>query len=324
MEPIIPAVDPDLLEQELNDHNFIRNTNNGHNKIYVFTAQDSPNLMRELGRLREITFRDAGGGTGKGMDIDDFDTMDHPFLQLIVWNPQYREIVGGYRYIHGRDILCGPSGCLHSATEELFDFSGRFEKEFLPMSIELGRSFVQPAYQPLVNFKKGMYALDNLWDGLGSIVIDNPDVKYFFGKMTMYPQYHRTARDIILYYLGKFFPDHDSLVTPKEPVRNETDPSFLESLFTGTTFEENYKILVQQVRKYGENVPPLVNAYMNLSPTMRTFGTAINRPFGDVEETGILINIADIYPRKKERHLTNYMRRISSLRGLKLRRKKTN
>ena len=322
MEPIIPAVDSNLLEKELTDHNFVRNTNNGHNKIYVFTAHDSPALMRELGRLREITFRDAGGGTGKGVDIDQFDTADPPFHQLILWNPRDREIIGGYRYIHGRDIPCDEHGCLNSATAELFNFSDRFVRDFIPVSIELGRSFVQPAYQPLVNFKKGMYALDNLWDGLGSIMIDNPDIKYFFGKMTMYPQYDRTARDIILYFLAKYFPDHESLVTPIEPVVSETDESFLDSLFTGTTFEENYKILIQQIRKHNENVPPLVNAYMNLSPTMRTFGTAINHPFGDVEETGILINIGDIYMRKKERHLTNYMRRITSLSNLKLRRKK--
>ena len=322
MEPIIPAVDPDLLEQELNDHNFVRNTNNGHNKIYIFTSHDSPHLMRELGRLREITFRDVGGGTGKGVDIDEFDIADPPFHQLIVWNPVYKEIIGGYRFLHGNDIPCDKAGCLYSPTAELFDFSDKFAKDYILYSIELGRSFVQPAYQPTVNFKKGMYSLDNLWDGLGAIVIENPDVKYFFGKMTMYPQYNRTARDIVLYFLMKYFPDHEALATPKEPVRQETDPAFLDSLFTGTTFEENYKILVQQVRKHNENVPPLVNAYMNLSPTMRTFGTAINKPFGDVEETGILINIDDIYPRKKERHVKSYIRRLSALRNLRLRRKK--
>ena len=321
MEPIIPAVEPTLLEQELTEHNFVRNTNNGHNKIYVFEAHDSPNLMRELGRLREITFRDAGGGTGKPIDIDEFDVCDTPFQQLIVWNPEYKEIIGGYRFIHGREIPCSQDGCLNSATAELFFSSEKFINEYLPISIELGRSFVQPAYQPTVNFKKGMYALDNLWDGLGAIVIDNPDVKFFFGKMTMYPHYNKTARDIILYFLEKFFPDHEKLMTPKDPVQFETEESYIESLFTGTTFEENYKILVHQIRKHNENVPPLVNAYMNLSPTMRTFGTSINRNFGNVEETGILININDIYPRKKERHLKSYIRRIS-LKNLKLRRKK--
>lgn len=322
MEPIIPPVDPGLLVHELGDHKFVRNTNNGHNKIYKFTAHDSPNLMREVGRLREITFRDAGGGSGKEVDIDEFDTSKKPFQQLIVWNPEQKEIVGGYRFIHGNNIPCDTDGCLHSATAELFSFSDKFVRDYLSYSIELGRSFVQPEYQPTVNLKKGMYSLDNLWDGLGAIVIDNPDIKYFFGKMTMYPDFNQTARDIILYFLALFFPDKEHLLTPIVPIHIETDRNFLAGIFTGISYEENYKILIQQIRKYNEHIPPLVNAYMNLSPTMRTFGTSINASFGDVEETGILISIEDIYPVKKERHLTTYIRRLSSLKNLKLRRKK--
>lgn len=322
MEPIIPAVDPLLIEHELTEHNFVRNTNNGHNKIYVFEAKEAPHVMRELGRLREITFRDAGGGTGKSIDIDEYDTSDHPFQQLIVWNPEYKEIVGGYRFIHGKDIPNDKENEIFSATAELFRCSPKFIKDYLPKSIELGRSFVQPAYQPTVNFKKGMYALDNLWDGLGAIIIDNPDIEYFFGKMTMYPHYNQTARDIILYFLEKFFPDHEELMRPRKPVQRVTEDAYIAALFTGLTFEENYKILISQIRKHNENVPPLVNAYMNLSPTMRTFGTAINDHFGMVEETGILINIHDIYPRKKERHLKSYIKRIQSLRNIKLRRRR--
>jgi hypothetical protein len=190
------------------------------------------------------------------------------------------------------------------------------------ISFELGRSFVQPEYQPTVNLKKGMYSLDNLWDGLGAMVIDNPDVKYFFGKMTMYPDFNRTARDIILYFLQKYFPDNEHLMIPIDPIKTETDEAYLKSLFTRNAYEENYKILISLIRQHNEHIPPLVNAYMNLSQTMRTFGTAINRSFGNVEETGIMIYIEDIYPRKKERHLTSYIRRISSLKHLKLRRKK--
>jgi hypothetical protein len=322
MDPIIAPVDKKLLESELIDSTFLRNTNNGHNKIYVFTAHESPNLMRELGRLREITFRDAGGGTGKSSDIDEFDTMEVPFHQLIVWDPVESEITGGYRFIHGRDIQCNQQGCAHSATAELFKFSNKFTRDYLPLSIELGRSFVQPNYQPLVNFRKGMYALDNLWDGLGAMIIENPDIKYFFGKMTMYPGYNQIARDIVLYFLRKYFPDTETLMLPIEPLVSITPDPVIAEMFSARTFEENYKILIQAVRRYGEHVPPLVNAYMNLSPTMRTFGTAINHGFGDVEETGILIHIEDIYPRKKERHLTTYIQRLSSLKGLRWRRKK--
>jgi len=322
MEPIIPPVDKALLKEELAEAHFVRNTNNGRNKIYIFTAHSSPNLMREVGRLSEDTFRDAGGGTGKAIDIDEYDIAEKPFIQLIVWNPIDKDIVGGYRFIHGKNIPCNKHGALNSATAELFDFSDHFVRDYLPVSIELGRSFVQPEYQPTINFKKGMYSLDNLWDGLGAMIIDNHDVKYFFGKMTMYPDYNRTARDIILYFLKKYFPDHEQLMTPKKPVQMETDEQYLESFFTGADYQENYKILVHEIRNHNEHIPPLVNAYMNLSPTMTTFGTAINHEFGEVEETGIMIKIPDIYPRKKERHLTTYMRRFSSWKNITLRRKK--
>jgi hypothetical protein len=322
MDTIILPVEKVLLEEELIESTFVRNTNNGQNKIFIFNAHESPNLMREVGRLREITFRDAGGGTGKEVDIDEFDLSDPPFQQLIVWNPTTKEIVGGYRFIHGRQISCNPKGCLNSPTAELFSFSDNFVRDYLFQSIELGRSFVQPEYQPTINLKKGLYSLDNLWDGLGAMIIDHPDVKYFFGKMTMYPDYNRTARDIVLQFLKKYFPDNENLMTPKVPLKTETDEGFLKTLFAGTTYEENYKILVHEVRARNENIPPLVNAYMNLSPTMITFGTSLNHEFGEVEETGIMISIHDIYPGKKERHLTTYMRKFSAFKKLKLRRRK--
>jgi hypothetical protein len=322
MEPIIPPVDKAILQEELDEAHFVRNTNNGHNQIFIFTAHSSPNLMQEVGRLREDTFRDAGGGTGKSIDIDEYDIADKPFVQLIVWNPADKAIVGGYRFIHGKNIPCNKNGELNSATAELFDYSDHFVRDYLPVSIELGRSFVQPEYQPTINFKKGMYSLDNLWDGLGAMIIDNPDVHYFFGKMTMYPDYNRTARDIILYFLKTFFPDNEKLMTPKREVIGETDEQFIKGLFTGKTFEENYKILIHEIRNHNEHIPPLVNAYMNLSPTMMTFGTAINHEFGEVEETGIMIKIPDIYARKKERHLTTYMRVLSSWRNIKIRRRR--
>ena len=322
MDPIIDPVEISQILEELTESKFVRNTNNGKRQIYVFTAHDSPALMREVGRLREITFRDAGGGTGKSVDIDPYDTDENPFQQLIVWDPSDQAIVGGYRFIHGKEIPCNEKGCINSATGELFSFTARFIRDYLPEAIELGRSFVQPAYQPTFNLKKGMYSLDNLWDGLGAMIIDNPDVRYFFGKMTMYPSYNRTARDIILYFLERFFPDTQQLMTPFHPVKPETPEDFLSRVFSASSFEENYKILVQTIRKYHETVPPLVNAYMSLSPTMMTFGTAINREFGDVEETGILIHIEDIYPRKKDRHLSTYIQRLSALRNWRWRRKK--
>jgi hypothetical protein len=138
----------------------------------------------------------------------------------------------------------------------------------------------------------------------------------------MYPDYNRVARDIILYFLKTYFPDPEKLMTPRIRVLLETDEEYLKGLFTGADYTENYKILIHQIRNHSEHIPPLVNAYMNLSPTMNTFGTAINHEFGEVEETGIMIKIPDIYPRKKERHLTTYMRRFSSWKNIKIRRRK--
>ena len=306
MQDIIPPVEKSLLEAELTKEKYIRKTNNGNNLIYIFDHLNGPNLMNEVGRLREITFRDAGGGTGLALDIDEFDLGNSPFSQLIVWNPEEKEIVGGYRFASGENIVVTEDGEVLSPTAELFDVSERFIREYLPWSIELGRSFVQPNYQPQINLRKGMYSLDNLWDGLGAIVIDHPEIRFLFGKVTMYPHYDHLARDLVLYFLQKFFPDNDRLLVPKESLPLRHDKNYLDSIFTGRTYEDNLKILVQQVRARSENVPPLVNAYMSLSSTMKTFGTALNLSFGDVEETGIIVTISDIYDFKKDRHIATY------------------
>ena len=309
MQNIIPEVSRALLDRELTKDIFFTDTNNGGNELYIFTAHERPNLMREVARLREITFRDAGGGTGKEMDMDVYDTLENPFSQLIVWNPSDKEIVGGYRFITGNKIPV-IDGEVKSPTTGLFKFSEKFVKDYLPHSIELGRSFVQPNYQPTYNLKKGMYSLDNLWDGLGALSVEHPEIKYLYGKMTMYPDYDVYARDVLLFFLRNFFPDNLGLVRPHKAIESKYRDEDIEKLFTGTTFEENYKILVRTVRLHKENIPPLVNAYMNLSASMMIFGTAVNYNFGEVEETGMLITIEDIYEKKKNRYFQKYLQKI--------------
>ncbi|MCX6296772.1 MAG: GNAT family N-acetyltransferase [Bacteroidetes bacterium] len=305
MNPIIDPIEKSILEKELSQDKFIRETNNGDNHIYIITHHDSPNIMREIARLREVTFRTAGGGTGLEIDIDEFDTADAPYKQLIVWNPQEKEIVGGYRYIKLKDAPI-INGIVHVATTELFNFSDEFVKKYVPETIELGRSFVQPKYQPSVDNRKGLFSLDNLWDGLGAIVVDNPDVKHFYGKVTMYTDFNFYARDYILSFMNYFFPDKEKLVYPIHPLGLKTDPAEFLQAIKSLSYKEAHRILGQKVREKGENVPPLVNAYMNLSATMKMFGTSMNSHFGEVEETGILVTIADIYETKKERHINTY------------------
>jgi hypothetical protein len=308
MEDIIKPIDKEVLKSELTEDKRLRMTNRSNNQIYIITAHNAPNVMQEIGRLREIAFRAAGGGTGLAADIDEYDTMDNPYKQLIVWDPEEERILGGYRYILGTDVKFDETGKPILATAHMFNFSQKFIKEYLPTTIELARSFVTLEYQSTRLGSKGLFALDNLWDGLGALTVIMPTVKYFFGKVTMYPSYIRQGRDMILYFLKKHFADKDGLITPMKPLQLESEDAELAKIFDKESFREDYKILNAEIRKLGYNIPPLVNAYMGLSPTMRMFGTAINYGFGDVEETGILIAVDEILEEKRMRHIESFVK----------------
>lgn len=307
MEDIIAPVSRELLKAELTPERRLRSTNKSNNEIYVVTYQQAPNVVREIGRLREIAFRAAGGGTGLALDLDEFDTCEHPYYQLVVWCPEDEEILGGYRFLPSSEIKFEANGQPHLATSHMFHFSDTFIKDYLADTVELGRSFVTLEYQSTRKMSKGLFALDNLWDGLGALTVVIPGLKYFFGKMTMYPSFNPKARDMILFFLNKHFGDKDRLVYPEEPLEIRTDKDYLENLFYESDFKKDYHILNTEVRKLGYNIPPLVNAYMGLSPTMRVFGTAINHEFGQVEETGILIAVDEILENKRMRHIDTFV-----------------
>lgn len=305
-EKILDPIDRDLLLSELNQDRFVRTTNKGNNEIYIVNSHNSPNVMKEIGRLREVTFSQSGGGTGKAIDIDEFDTAEFCYQQLIVFSKEDEEIVGGYRFIDCSTTIDKGLSDFGLSTRHYFDFSEKFIKEYLPFTIELGRSWVQPNFQPSNNARKGIFALDNLWDGLGAITIDYPETKYFFGKVTMYPHYNSEARDAVLLFMKLFFEDKDKLVTPINPLRIQATLVDFSDSVKGLEFKEALKELQNFVRARGENIPPLINNYMQLSPTMKSFGTALNPDFGGVEETGILVTLNDIYEEKKSRHIQTY------------------
>lgn len=306
MQKIIDPIERDLIIRELTPDKLLRQSNKGFNEVYVVDAFNAPNTMREIGRLREIAFRDAGGGTGLECDIDEFDTMDTPCRQLIVWDPKDLEIVGGYRFILGEDIKINDN-VPNIATSHMFGFSDKFLKEFLPNTLELGRSFVSVGYQSTRSNPKAIYVLDNLWDGLGALTVIYPQIKYLFGKVTMYPNFGEKGRDILLGFLNKHFPDPDKLVWPIEELKSNAKSAEIQNIFKGESFREDYKILNQTIRSLGRNIPPLVNAYMSLSPTMKVFGTAVNHEFGEVEETGIFFKISEIFEEKKKRHIHSFI-----------------
>jgi hypothetical protein len=309
MQDIIKPIDRALLKTELTKEKMLRKTNKSNNEIYVITAHDAPHVMQEIGRLREIAFRNNGGGTGFSVDIDEFDTMENAYRQLIVWCPENEEILGGYRFLCGTDVQFDPNGKPILATSHLFNYSDTFIQKYLPHTVELGRSFVSLEYQATrCGNPKGLFVLDNLWDGLGALSVIDPSLQYYFGKVTMYNTYNVEARNLILYFLNMHFPDYEKLVTPIVPLQTDIDVKKMQDIFQYDNFKENYKVLNQEVRKFGINVPPLVNAYMSLSPKMRVFGTAINHEFGEVEETGILIAINEILEEKKKRHIETYFK----------------
>jgi len=310
LDYILPAVPVELLEKELNKTTFVRHTNKLNNEVYIVNHHNSPNVMQEIGRLRELTFAMSGGGTGNEVDIDGLDTCENCYQQLIVWEPEAKEIVGGYRFIDCSTAIKGDE--INLSTKHYFNFTNKFITDFLPKTIELGRSWIQPKYQPQ-NSRKGLFSLDNLWDGLGAVVVSNPQIEYFFGKVTMYSDYNLTAKKGVLAFMDTLFPDVDKMVTPIHPIHTDINESEILNLIEvpkGNSAEEKlaeykvaHRVLQKYVRDLDTKIPPLINNYMQLSPTMKSFGTAKNPDFGGVEETGILIKISDIYTDKKAKYL---------------------
>ena len=304
---IIEPVDKALIKAELTEERLLRETNRAGNLLYVVDNSCAPNVVREIGRLREIAFRDGGGGTGKEVDLDQFD-LDPAFRykQLVLWDPDAEQIIGGYRFVLCDEVMYDRDGQPIMPSSHLFTFTRSYLRSAFLRTIELSRSFVAPDYQSTKNATKSLYALDNLFDGLGAlIVLYKGRMEYFFGKMTIYPSFPEEALQMLLYFLRKHFSTkEDRMVIPKNPIRVKSSRKFA-GVFTETTFREDYKILKAEISKrYGVHIPPLVNTYMNMSPTMRSFGAGINDEFGNVIEAGILIKFDELHPEKIKRHVT--------------------
>jgi len=308
MKPIIPPIDKEILKQELTPDRFLRPTNKAHNEIYVITAHNAPNVMLEIGRLREISFRSGGGGTGEELDTDEYDYMEKPYYQLIVWNPVDEEIIGGYRFLPGTEVGYEENGQPKFVMSHLFTFSDKFIKEYIPHTIELGRAFVQPDYQTTKMGMKSLFALDNLWDGLGALIHTVKDARYFIGKVTMYEDYPITARELVYEYMYRYFPDPDKIITPIKTVQVSRNSKLIaKKIFSGIDVSDDYKVLQKAIRTHGETIPPLFNAYIGLSNTMRFFGAIFDPEFGNVYEAGIMITMADLLEPKRKRYIEPYI-----------------
>lgn len=310
MNTIIDPVPVKLLKAELTKSKKLEDTNKGHNELYIVTWQDSPNVVKEIGRLRELTFREAGGSTGNAIDLDEYDKMENPYKQLIVWDPDNEAIIGGYRFFFGSDAVFDDKGQPIMASSHQFRFSQKFINEYLPHVLELGRNFVAPEYQSSKNGAKSMYAFDNLWDGLVAIIMKNPNMLYFFGKITIYPSYDYITRDLIYHFLRKHYGDKDELVRPwdDQAIMPGSDPELMNLVLNKDDLLEDYKLLKAAARMRGVNVPPNVTAYISITSEMIMFGTAVNHLMHNIEDSCVLIPFDSIYQEKKNRHIGAYIR----------------
>lgn len=307
MQAIIPPVDTSLLLSELEGH-LLRPSNKADNLIYDITSHECPNVMREIARLREISYRDGGGATGNEMDIDDMDIMAKPYHQLIVWDPEHQQIIGGYRYLLGADAEIR-DGQPYITSAHLFHYSERFIRDYLPQTIEFGRAFVQPMYQKREMGVKALFALDNIWDGIGAIMYNHPELRYMIGKVTIYPDYNETARELIYTYLDTYHRGEEGLFAPYTPLPLKP---LTQSPFVGDDAQENYHILQRAIREQGTVIPPMFSAYLNITNELQFFGNAVNDELANVYETGIMVDLATVYQEKKERYISPYIQWLAS------------
>ena len=320
MEKIIDPVPLKLIKAELTPARKLMDTNKGGNELYVVDCNNAPNTLREIGRIRELTYREAGGCSGKEVDLDDYDFMEKPYQQLIVWDPEAEKIIGGYRYILGKDISFKEDGQPNVTSSHLYTFSDKFICEYLPKAMELGRSFVAPEYQSSKAGAKALFTMDNLWDGIAGVLLSNPGVEYLFGKMTIYKSYNKSARELIIRFLEKHFPDKEVLVRPYKPLRSHTDGRLLDLILKEDGLKEDLRCLKEALRKLGTGIPPLVNSYINSSSTMKIFGSTVNDELSDAIETGLMIHFDEMYPDKRDRHISTFIeKRVPRLRKIAVR-----
>ena len=306
MEPIIPQVDKKLVKQELNESTFLRYTSKANNELYVIDNQVAPNALREVARLREITFRDANAGTGKALDLQDFDLYDKACKNLILWDPDHEEIIGGYRFTDWGQVAFEADGQPKVNTSHLFTFTPEFIQGPFSTTIEMARAWVRPDYRTREMGLKSLYALDNLWDGLGGIVATHPKIKYLAGKVSLFKTQPKKSRNAIIYFMQKFLNGGQSMLAKNPEIISPEEAAYYDSIFTASTMMDNYRLLQSFVKSCGDAIPPMVNMYINLSPTMKTFGCVCDPDFGEVYDMFILITLEDVYQERYGRYIQSY------------------
>ncbi|MGM5481554.1 MAG: GNAT family N-acetyltransferase [Nanobdellota archaeon] len=316
-QKIIDPVDKSLLEKEINDSTFCRmSSRNNDKELHILDPlkHDLSYSLGEIGRLREHSFRAVGGGTGQSSDVDHFDyDPEHPYKQLIVWDPAEKEILGGYRFINGKDV---PKEHAQDflASGIVFNLANTFKDKYLHDIIELGRSWVHPDYI-IKHGEKGLgsFMLNNLFDGLSTLIVDEKP-KYFFGKVTLYPSedmayFHQ--RNAMMNILSKHrsLEDKRPLLFAKQTVDNPPDAEKFRRISNPeNSFTEDYLRYRKITEKEGHDyMPPLLHTYLKISDDLKYLGIGQNEGFGNTEEVAILVPVDSVKPKYINKRIETYL-----------------
>jgi putative hemolysin len=292
---VVHPVDRRILKRELRNTRLLNITPDGK-LIYLVRHDEAPNLMRELARMREVTFRRVGEGTRREIDLDAY---DRTYQHLVLWDNEDLEIVGSYRIGVCPDLLrTGSVNALY--TSSCFSLSPAFST-YLPHAIELGRSFVQQRYW-------NSNALEYLWHGLGAYVIDNPHIRYLFGAVSLSVEYPREAQEMIVHFYRKWFGAEPGIVTGRAPLTLQAERrAQLNALFSSTDYNAEFRLLKNWLKERGLSFPTLYRQYTDLCEAggVKFFDFSVDRDFNNCIDGFILVDLNLLKSSKRERYLSN-------------------
>lgn len=295
MVPLIDPVPPEALEEELGKDKLILSFRGV--EVYALAGEEAPRTMREIGRIREREFRAVGAGRDVETDLDDLDFGLGAYRQLIAWDPEQRELVGAYRYLLCADASGDPS-LARMRTARLFDFSPAFVRDYLPYAVELGRSVVNR------EAKRAIMGLYTVWSGLGALMKEYADLRYFFGNFSVYSSYPRRARELLLRFLELNYGERIGLLRPKAGLEWEYERAGAFP-FVGDK-SADHSALVAEFSALGQSVPPILLSYLGATDDLRYLGTARDADFGGALECAILVPFATVNEKARSRFIDSY------------------
>jgi len=280
------------LVNELKNSKLIGQTNDGK-KIYLYDYTEDSIVLKELGRLRELSFRKVGEGINKKRDTDKYDIY---YQHIILWDENDLEIVGSYR-IGNSDFIFKNIGVKGFYSNNLFKYNEDFTP-YLKNSIELGRSFVQPKYW-------GTRALDYLWFGIGAYLKNNPNIKYMFGPVSMSAAFPAIAKDMMVFYYNHYYGENADLIEAKLPYQFSNNLNDIKNLFDLNDKKKDFKLLKSTLANMSVSVPTLYKQYSEIAEDggVKFLGFNVDKDFADCIDGFILVEVNKIKDSARKRYI---------------------